>query len=353
MACFAIDRIKIAGISACVPKNRENNKDYTVIPEAERKLFMKTTGIEERRVAAPGVTTSDLCFAAAEKLVGELHWKKEEIGLLIFVSQSKDYFLPATSIILQDRLKLSKSTIALDIGLGCSGYINGLFAASSLMHSASIKKALLMVGDISTSSLSKTDKSTYPLFGDAGSVTALEFTNVPGQNPWYFNIYNDGSGYDTIIIPDGCVRNPLNEESFLFKEYGEGIVRSRRNLWLNGLDVFTFSIREVPPSVEELLNYGQIAKEKIDYFVMHQANLLMNETIRKKLKFSPEAVPYSLTDFGNTSSASIPLTIVSRLREKVSSSALKMLCSGFGVGLSWGNVILNTNAIVCPEVIEL
>ncbi|MGZ3882973.1 MAG: ketoacyl-ACP synthase III [Bacteroidia bacterium] len=353
MGCFAIDKVKIAGISACVPKHSESNSTYTEISEAERKLFIKTTGIESRRMAAPGVTTSDLCFAAAEKLIAELRWKKEDIGLIIFVSQSKDYFLPATSIILQDRLKLSKSTVALDIGLGCSGYINGLFVASGLMRSASIQKALVMVGDISTSSLARSDKSTYPLFGDAGSVTALEITNDPAQAPWYFNLYNDGSGYETIIIPDGCVRNPLNEESFKFVKHDEGIVRSRRNLWLNGLDVFTFSIREVPPSVEEILAYSHTAKERIDYFVMHQANLLMNETIRKKLKFPAEAVPYSLADFGNTSSASIPLTIVTKLREKAASSAITLLCSGFGVGLSWGNVILNTDRIVCPELIEI
>jgi 3-oxoacyl-[acyl-carrier-protein] synthase-3 len=351
MAIFSIPNIKISGISACVPSQKESNYDYDWISEKEQKLLIKTTGIEERRIAKKGVTTSDLCFEAAKKLIEKLNWKKEEIGILIFVSQSRDYFLPATAIILQDRLQLPTSTIAFDISLGCSGYIYGLSVISSLMQSTSTKKALLMVGDISSFSLNKRDKSTYPLFGDAGTVTALELSS--GAKEMNFNIQNDGSGHQAIIIPDGGLRNPLTDESFEEKEIDKGIWRTNRDLSLNGLDVFNFSITKVHPHIIDLLTKYNLESSDFDYFVFHQANKLIIETIRKKLKIEPEKVPYSLTKYGNTSSASIALTIVTELQKEVSSKKLSLLLCGFGVGLSWGTVTLELDKIICPDLIEI
>lgn len=351
MASFSIPNIKIAGISACTPKNKESNLDYDWISKQEQQLLIKTTGIENRRIVNDGKTTSDLCYAACKQLLSELKWNTEEIGILIFISQSRDYFLPATAIILQDRLKLPTSTIAFDISLGCSGYVYGLSVISSLMNTTQTKKALLMVGDVSSFSLNKRDKSTYPLFGDAGTVTALELDK--GAQPMNFALNSDGSGYDTIIIPDGGVRNPLTNESYIEKEIEKGIWRSNRNLKLDGLNVFNFSITKVHPQIEKLFNECGKNLSDIDYFVFHQANKLIIETIRKKLKIEANKVPYSLKDYGNTSSASIPLTIVTELKNKVISNKLSMLFCGFGVGLSWGSVILETNHIVCPDLIEL
>ena len=350
MALFSIPHVKISGVSACVPKGSLSNHDYDKLTERERAMLIKTTGIEERRVANEGVTTSDLCFEAGEKLIAELGWKKEEIQLLIFVSQSRDYFLPATAIILQDRLGLPKTTLAFDISLGCSGYVYGLSVISSLMANARIGKALLMVGDISTFSLNENDKSTYPLFGDAGTATALEFDEE--AYPMHFNLQSDGSGFEAIIIPDGGLRNPLSDESYKDREIEKGITRNARNLSLNGLDVFDFSLREVAPNIRELYEYTNTSESDYDYFVFHQANKLMNETIRKKLKIESEKVPYTLKEYGNTSSASIPLTIVSKIRN-ATNGELNHIFSGFGVGLSWGSVAVRTNNLVCPEIIEV
>jgi len=351
MSSFSTSNVKISGIAACVPKQKESNLDYDWITEQERKLLIKTTGITERRIAEKGVVTSDLCYTATKKLLAELNWQAEDVGILIFISQSRDYFLPATSIILQDKLGLKQTSIALDISLGCSGYVYGLSVINSLMQTTQTKKALLMVGDVSSTSLNKKDKSTYPLFGDAGTVTALELTE--SVNNMHFSLNSDGSGFDAIIIPDGGMRNPINDASYTDVEIDKGVWRCPRNLSLNGLDVFTFSITKIHPHIKTLMTTQDKTVDDINYFIFHQANKLILDTIRKKLKIDEQKVPLSLTDYGNTSSASIPLTVVTELNDEVSSKKSSFLFCGFGVGLSWGSVILELDNIVCPKIIEV
>jgi len=351
MAIFSIPDIRIAGIAASVPKKQLSNRDYDLLSEKEQDFFIKTVGVEKRRTAEKGMTTSDLCHAAAGSLIEGLSWKPEDIELLIFVSQSRDYLIPATAGILQDKLGLPKTCVALDISLGCSGYVYGLSVMGRMMTGGAIKKGLLLVGDVSTHTTSYKDKSTYPLFGDGGTATALEFK--PGALDMSFNLQTDGAGYEAIIIPDGGIRNLASSESFEYEKIAEGIERNRYNIALDGMEVFNFSLREVAPNIRTLIEYAGISLDDIDYFVMHQANKIMNESIRKKLKIAPEKYPYSIKDFGNTSSASIPLTIVSELSVETKSKDLNMLFSGFGVGLSWGSVVLKTDKICCPELIEL
>ncbi len=350
MGLTTIPNISIKAIAACVPKKEESNFDYSLLTESEQKLLVKTTGIEKRRVASESLCTSDMCFESAEKIIEELNINRAEIDVLILVSQTIDYFLPATSIILQDRLKLSKNTVAFDIVLGCSGYVYGLSVISSLMSSGNFKKGLLLVGDKSTFSLSKEDKSTYPLFGDAGTATYLEYD--PEAIPIDFNLQSDGSGYDAIIIPDGATRSPWTPESDEMIDLGVGIKRSKRNLWLDGIEVFNFSLREAPPNVKELLSYNNTDIEDYDYYLFHQANKLMNESIRKKLKITPEKVPYSLQNFGNTSSGSIPLTMVTELGDKLGKPT-NLLLSAFGVGLSWASAAIKNAEIKCLPLIEV
>ncbi|MBI9035334.1 MAG: ketoacyl-ACP synthase III [Bacteroidales bacterium] len=352
MAIFSINNTRIAGIAACVPKNEVSNMDYDFTTEKERKLYVKTTGIEKRRVAQKGLTTSDLCFEAAEKLISELDWNKEDIELLVFISQSGDFILPATATILQDRLGLPKTCMAYDVGLGCSGFVYGLSQVSSLVQTGAAKKALLLVGDISTATASYRDKSTFPLFGDAATATAIEYKEE--SSPIHFNLMSDGSGYDAIIIPDGGLRNFINEDSFKEKKYGEGIYRTGIQVALDGIKVFTFSQKEVVPNIRALVETTlEKSLEEMDYFVLHQANLLMNNSIRRKMKLEKEKFPLSIDRFGNTSSASIPLTIVTELREELQSKEANMLLCGFGVGLSWGSVQWKADKIVIPELIEI
>lgn len=348
MALFEIADVQLSGIAACVPEKVLSNHDYKWIKSSERDLLIKTIGVEQRHIAAVGQTTSDLCFQAATQLMEQLKWNPEEIKLLIFVSQSRDYIIPSTSTILQDRLKLPKTCMAFDINLGCSGYIYGLSVMSSLIKSTGFEKCLLLVGDLSNVTSSYRDKSTYPLFGDAGTATALEYK--PGAPPIQFNLQSDGSGHEAIIIRDGGVRNLIGKRSFAVKKYGDGIYRNRLNIELNGIEVFNFSLREVVPNIKTTLKYFNHTLDEFNYLLFHQANHLINETLRKMLKVDPAKVPYSLKEYGNTSCASIPLTMVTQLRAELANKPQKILLSAFGIGLSWGTVLLETNKIVIPEI---
>ena len=351
MAFLTVNNISIKGMAATVPASFEKNMDYDWISITEREMLVKTTGIEKRHIASDAICTSDMCMASAEKLITDLNIDKDDIEILIFVSQSPDYFLPATSIILQDKLGLKKTTLAFDIQLGCSGYVYGLSVIGSLMANGKLKKGLLLVGDKSSFSQSKKDKSTYPIFSDAGTATLLQYDE--NAETMHFNLQSDGSGHQAIIIPDGGVRSPWNKNSDDVVKIEEGIERSRRNLVLDGVEVFNFSIREAPVNVKDLLEKTGTTIDDYEYFIFHQANKLMNETIRKKLKLTPEKVPYSLNEFGNTSSASIPLTIVSQIGEILKDKKSRMVFSAFGVGLSWASMNITLDHIHCPKLIMI
>lgn len=352
MSVFSISGIRVSGVSACVPKQPFHNKDYDWLNEKERSNLIKTIGVESKRHVRRGVTSADLCFAAADKLLDELEWKRDEIDLLIFVSQTRDYLMPATACILQERLGLSDDCMAFDLDLGCSGYVYGLSVINSMLNAAHLKKALLLTGEIPSPNISYKDKSTFPLFGDAGAATALEY-NPEKASQAFFNLQTSGKGYRAIHIPDGGMRNFPTADSFKEEEISEGIIRNRFQIALDGMAVFNFTITRVRPNIEELLKHYNIPKQEIDYFVFHQANKLLNETIRKQLKVDAEKYPYSINHFGNTSSASIPLTIVTAIRDEIRQKHLRLLLSGFGVGLSWGSCILDTDRIVCPDLIEI
>lgn len=352
MAFQKVENVKISGIAACVPEKVIDNRNSKLLGSPDEiEKFIETTGISKRHtVGNSGVCTSDLCFKASEKLIVDLGWKKEEIDCLLFVSQTPDYILPATSCILQNRLGLSMECFTLDISLGCSGWVYGLSTISQLLSSGNFKKGILLVGDTVTVTKSERDKSTYPLFGDAGTATALEFdTNASSM---FFHTGSDGSGFESIMIEDGGFRNFFSQTSLEVKEYENGIFRNKLQSHLKGSDVFIFGITKVPKSINGLIKHFELDREKINFLVLHQANLLMNETIRKKVGMEKSKAINSLDEYGNTSSASIPLTIVTRLNEIVKNSDQTFLACGFGVGLSWGSVYFQTRNLICPEIIK-
>lgn len=351
MALQTIGNVQIRGIAACVPSQVEENSSLSLFNEGEYDRFVATTGIERRRKVREGMCASDLCYAAAEKLISGLQWEKSSIDCLVFVSQTPDYKLPSTSCILQHRLGLPQTCMAFDISLGCSGWVYGLQVVANLLASGSLKRALLLVGDTVTQTKSPVDKTTYPLFGDAGSATALEYS--PGAAPLQVCTMTDGSNYDAIMIRDGGSRFPVNLESFTVRTYENGSARNNLQSVLDGSVVFTFGISKAPQCVKTLMEYAGTSPDAIDYFVFHQANLLMNEKIRTKLKLPAEKVPYVLKDFGNTSSTSIPLTVVQYVGSADKSQPVRLLACGFGVGLSWGAIMIELSDFYCEKLIEI
>lgn len=349
MAFLQVNNVEVVGMSVTVPSTIEETVSiYEKWGDYDN--FVATTGIERRRKSNFTTCSSDLCLCAAEKLIAELGWEKGSIDALVFVTQTPDYILPATSAILQQRLCLSESCYTLDISLGCSGWVYALSVISSLLQNGTMKRGLLLAGDTILKICSPEDKSTYPLFGDAGSATALEHKEKSFPLQFYFN--TDGEGREAIIIRDGGYRNPFTVQSLDRIHQGEDIERSRLELELDGMNVFSFGISKAPKSVNGLLEHFNINKESVDCFTFHQANLFMNEKIRKKLKLPAEKVPYSLKDFGNTSCASIPLTLVSQRSDELRVNKLSHIGCGFGVGLSWGSVYFHTDNIKCPNLIE-
>lgn len=352
MALLSIKNCKLVGLAACVPKHIQENTSFPLFDKDAVAAFIKGTGVERKRKANSETCASDLCIAAAEQLIAELKWNKEDIDVLIFVSQTPDYILPSTACVIQERMGLSTDCYALDISLGCSGWVYGMSLISSLIANFDKKgKALLLVGDTILKFCSETDKSTYPLFGDAGTATAFMYDE--NASPFFFDMHTDGSGDKAIIIEEGGYRNPVSFSSFDMHQREDGITSNKLQLILDGMDVFSFGLQRAPQSVNALIEHFQLYKEEVDCFIFHQANLFMNEKIRKKLQLPPEKVPYSLKNYGNTSSASIPLTMVTELKQELQNRHLKNIACGFGVGLSWGSVYFETDHIVVPDLIEI
>jgi 3-oxoacyl-[acyl-carrier-protein] synthase-3 len=344
MAFLNIKNVAIVGMSAGVPK--QVMPTISTTDKYDANAFAETTGVIEKRYSND-FTTSDLGEKAAEQLIADLNWDKKEIGALIFVTQTPDYILPATSCILQNKLGLSKDCFALDISLGCSGWVYGLSVISSLMQTGMIKKGILIAGDARKQCFEEADQ----LFGFAATATAIEYKE--GAEGFQFHFGTDGSGYDAIIKPVGGCRNQVTAKDLIPVMCEDGRERHGFQTLMKGMDVFAFGITTAPKSIKKLVSEYGIDTNNVEYYVFHQANKMMNETIRKKLKLTEEQVPYSMTHFGNTSSASIPLTIVTQIADKIKGKRTEIIGCGFGVGLSWGTVHFATESPVISKLVEL
>jgi 3-oxoacyl-[acyl-carrier-protein] synthase-3 len=344
--------VAVRGIASAVPARKQTVEDLGRLFGAEEaEKIAQSTGVRVRRVARPEVCCSDLCFAAAESLLQSAQWPKESIDALLFVSQSFDYPLPATSCILQSRLGLPKTTAAFDVGLGCSGYVYGLWIAAGLI-SGGCRRVLLLAGDTSTRYLAPHDRSAVPLFGDAGTATLLERDE---RATMHFELGSDGSGSRHLVIPAGIAssRLPHSTETMIRTKRADGIERSDEDLFMNGAEIFTFTLREVPPLISAILKRAQWDKGAVDGFFFHQANKFMLEYLAKRMGLSPAKVPMVLEHYGNTSSASIPLAITHCARQQLEKQKMKLVLAGFGVGLSWAAAALEIGSITAPELVEV
>ncbi|MBI1286626.1 MAG: ketoacyl-ACP synthase III [Flavobacteriales bacterium] len=351
MSGFEGHHVRFAGIAAAVPKQREDNAELTSLSEKSKNEIINQVGIRYRHVAPDGVTAADLCEASAKPLLKELGWSASEIGILIFVTQTPDHIVPGTATQLQNKLGLPQNSICLDLNQGCAGYVYGMSVIVGMMNSFGIQKGLMLVGDTITKMVSKKDNSIYPIFADAGSATAFELDeNAPKMT---FGIGSKGADFEAIHVPFGGFRNPTTEESLRLQEVSEGVQRNLNQLAMNGQAVFTFGLSTVASEIGKLMSTMEKSPEDIDYLVLHQANQFLNDSIARKVGFSKDKTPSSLHYYGNTSCATVPVTLVSQLSDQLRSKHLRLMLSGFGVGLSWGNVILETDKVACLPMIQV
>lgn len=349
MAFITYNQVGIRAMAACVPPKVVSNKELGyLIPEEEIEKTIHSIGIQEKRFAAEEVCASDLCFKAARQLMTENEIDPESIDVLLFLSQTPDYKIPATSPILQRRLGLPTTTACLDLSLGCSGYVYALSTAYAYASMPGIRRVLLLVGETFSKIVSPWDKVNAPLYGDAGTATLVEKGNFL---PTCFDLRSDGAGADAVKIPAGECRIPFSEKNFQIEEKEEGNRRSDHQVYMNGMDVFNFALRVVPKSIKEMMTRLDIPLSEVDYLVFHQANRFMTDFFVKKLKFDSDKVPYCLDRFGNTSSASVPLTVVSELEGKLNERKKVVLC-GFGAGLSWATAYIVFDACRVSPLIE-
>lgn len=324
---------RIAGIAAAVPEKRVGLAELAQqFGEAPAAKLVNATGVNWRHVASDGICASDLCFAAARRLLDDLSWPAESIDVLVFVSQTPDYRLPATSCVLHERLGLSKQCAAFDVNLGCSGYVYGLWMAAQTLVAGGAGRALLLVGDTISRTVAPGDRATAPLFGDGGSATALERDSTAG--PTTFVLGTDGAGHRHIMIPAGGFRESGNAGA---------------NLSMNGAEVFEFTLREVPPMIDAVLAASGWTADDIDAFVFHQANRFLLDHLAKKMKLPADKMMMALDEFGNTSSASIPIAMARTLSCRLGERRLRLALAGFGVGWSWAAATLECGPIVVSE----
>lgn len=323
--------IGIAGIACAVPDNEVTVESFkTVFGEETTAKFTAGTGIECMYKALPDQTAGDLAYAAAENLFSHIDVDRSKIGALVFVTQSPDYRRPATACILQHRLGLTMDCMAMDIGLGCSGFVYGLQTTMSLMEKSDMEYGLLLLGETASKLVDPLDKSIVMMYGDAGAAILLERQDNANITTL---LRSDGGRFKSIVLPAGGFRDMYpSRERFMCND---GIERSLYDIYMEGTSVFSFSITEVPQAIYDYFDKTDTSPDDYDLFCFHQANQFIIKQISKKFKLPKEKVPLSLDKYGNTGGISIPLTLCVNYG-CADVGVLNVLMAGFGIGLSWG-----------------
>lgn len=341
---FTIANLAVRGVVCAVPQAEVSNASlHAQFGEEAVADICRMIGVETRRRAAPGQTTSDLCHAAAETLLADLGWERDSVDALIFISQTPDYTLPATACALHGRLQLDAACAAFDVNLGCSGYAYGLWLAAKMLDGHAVQRVLLLVGDTISKTVDPNDRATALLFGDAGSATALEFDRLAA--PAHFILGTDGRGERHLMMPASAYRAYEGDDARLAG-------RDPACLYMDGGEIFNFTLTHVPPLVNDLLALAGKPRDEIDAFLFHQANTFMLKHIIKKSKLPIEKAPLNMARFGNTSSASIALLIADQLPQ-LSVRPMTVAMFGFGVGYSWAAALLELAPLAVNRLIEV
>jgi 3-oxoacyl-[acyl-carrier-protein] synthase-3 len=322
---------RISNIAYYLPESELTNQELSLqFPDWTPDKIEEKIGVASRRVVGSIQTAGDLAFEAAKKLF--LDFDKEKVDFILLCTQSPDYFLPTTACLLQDRLGLRKNIGALDYNLGCSGFVYGLALAKGLIASGVAKTILLITAETYSKYIHQNDKGNRTIFGDAAAATVVEYSEK--EQIGEFELGTDGSGYNNLIVHNGASRNRV--DNFVDSDSGEEI--NSDYLYMNGPEIFNFTILKVPKLVKSTILKNNI--EKVDYYIFHQANKYMLEYLRKKIKIDEEQFYSNMLQTGNTVSSTIPIALKEAMENQSIKKGDKVLLAGFGVGYSWGATIL-------------
>lgn len=336
---------RILDLAAYLPSRLLTNDELAVLyPDWSADKILAKTGIRERHIALEDETAADMACAAAENLFAQGRVAREEIDFILLCTQAPDYLLPTSACLLQERLGVSRSAGALDFNLGCSGFVYGLSLAKGLVESGAAKRVLLLTADTYSKYIHPQDRSVRTLFGDAAAATVVGASGKDagaGQGIGPFVFGTDGRGAHDLIVEAGGARRPCDTASAVERLDDNGNVHSADKLYMDGAEVLSFTLREVPAAIAALLDKAGLVQDDIDYFVLHQANRFMLDTLRKKIGVGPERMPLHLEHVGNTVSSTIPLALIGMREAGQLVAGKRLMLVGFGVGYSWAATIIN------------
>ena len=348
MSTARADNVRIAGIASAVPETVVTSADDALrFGVEETKRVVKNTGVHQRHVANV-LCASDLAQPAAVRLMADLGWDPLSVDALIYVTQCADYPAPSTACLIQSRLGFGTHCAAFDVNLGCSGYPYGLWMAASFIATG-MKRVMVLVGDTASRAASPHDRSVVPLFGDAGSATAVEFS--PGAPPMHFVLGTDGRGAKHLHSRAGGFRHRTSAASLEMHEGEDGVLRNEEQTYMNGAEVLTFAIEAVPKLMEEIRARAGWSEADVDAYVFHQASAFMLKTIARCSRIPLSKVVLGMEQYGNTSVASIPLAMSDQLRERLSAGSQRLVLGGFGIGWSWAAASIECGPLVMPPVL--
>jgi 3-oxoacyl-[acyl-carrier-protein] synthase-3 len=349
-----IGNIALTRIVAVIPKHisyfDDEIENYSHTEQSSKKL-KKLMGYEQHRVVSKPVCVSEMVKPVIEDLPNVLNVSHDDIDAIVVVTQTPDYFIPSTSSIIHGMSDFNEDCYCIDINDGCNGYIRGIFEASSIIRNSDAKKILLITGDVLSLKVSKKDRNSYPLVGDAVAVTLIEEKSTVEKAP--LEIYHNGQGSMALNIPAGGLAIPYQEDSATLKEDDEGNLRSLEHLVMQGRDVFTFTQTK---ALSFLKNFAteHAAEKPVDYFFLHQANEFILQRFRAGLKLDSNQLPSEvIKKYGNSSSATIPMSIAEAWHDEHTFVNKRAILSGFGVGLSWGAAVCNLSDLSVCKIIEL
>lgn len=328
----------------------EEFKNYQLTEEKARR-FKKMMGVDRHRIAPPDVTSVDLCVAAFRRLLDSGALGRDEIGAIVFVSLTPDYFVPPSSNVIHGRMGLDREVLCMDVPQGCSGFLLGLIQSFMLLDLPGMRKVVLLCGDTASKQLSPLNRVSWPLVGDAGSATVVSRTE--GVAPAFMNIRTDGSRFDSIIVPAGAYRQPSTQETLQVVPVEEGVHRSLEHIAMSGAGVFNFTLEDVPPLIEEILAFSGETIDSIDRFLFHQPNQFILQQMADKLRIPREKLPSNIVGiYGNSASVSIPTNIAHNLGSSLLEKRIRTCIAGFGVGLVWSSMVMDLGPLRMCEIVD-